>query len=66
MISQKAITISSKIFIGFSIVSVGYVSILSLLDPKSTMEMVNTSLNNNDAISSIRGIYGGVGIVITS
>lgn len=50
---------------GFSIFSIGYVSVLSLINPQATMEMVNTSLNNTDAISSIRGIYGGVGIVIT-
>lgn len=63
---QKTITVSSTIFIGLSIISIGYVSVLSLLNPQATMAMVNTSLNNTDAISSIRGIYGGVGMVITS
>jgi hypothetical protein len=65
MSTKKVITASSKVFIGFSIFSVGYVSILSLINPIATMELVNTPLPNNDAISSIRGIFGGVGIVIT-
>lgn len=65
MNTKKVISISSKIFIGFSILSVGYVSILSLINPIATMELVNTPLPNNDAISSIRGIFGGVGFVIT-
>jgi hypothetical protein len=65
MNTQKIINVSSKIFIGFSIFSLGYVSILSLASPQATMELVNTALQNNDAVSSIRGVYGGVGIVIT-
>lgn len=28
------------------------------------MKLVSTTLPNNDAISSIRGVYGGVGLVI--
>ena len=65
MKAQKVIQISSKVFIGFSIFSIGYVSILSLINPIATMELVNTTLTNTDAISSIRGIYGGVGLAIT-
>ena len=66
MNTQKTILISAKIFVGFSIFSVGYVSVLSLIDPQATMDLVNTQLNNTDAISSIRGIYGGVGMTITT
>ena len=62
---QKVISFASKGFVGFSILSIGYVSVLSLLDPKATMELVNVTLSNTDAVSSIRGIYGGVGLVIT-
>lgn len=65
MNKQKTIKISSQLFIGFSIFSIGYVSIVSLINPASTMDLVAISLTNNDAISSIRGIYGGVGMVIT-
>lgn len=62
---QKITTISSRIYIGFSALSLAYVSISSLYSPQNTMNLVATTLNNTDAISSIRGIYGGVGLVIT-
>ncbi|MBN8652989.1 MAG: DUF4345 domain-containing protein [Cytophagales bacterium] len=65
MNTQKITKTGSQIFIGFSIFSLGYVAILSLVNPQATMDLVKTSLPNTDALSSIRGIYGGVGLVIT-
>ncbi|RYF80418.1 MAG: DUF4345 domain-containing protein, partial [Chitinophagaceae bacterium] len=65
MNAQKKIKVSSQIFIGFSAFSLGYVALLSLFSPQATMDLVATTLPNTDAISSIRGIYGGVGMVIT-
>jgi hypothetical protein len=65
MKAQKVVKISSQIFVGLSILSLAYVSILSMYSPQATMSLVATPLPNNDAISSIRGIYGGVGLVIT-
>lgn len=65
MNAQNIVKISSQIFIGFSAFSLGYVALLSLFSPQSTMDLVATTLPNTDAISSIRGIYGGVGLVIT-
>lgn len=65
MDAEKNIKIASKIYIGFSAFSLGYVAILSLISPQSTMNLVATPLPNTDAISSIRGIYGGVGLIIT-
>lgn len=65
MNAQKIIKISSRIYIGFSILSLMYVSLLSMYSPQATMDLVSTQLTNSDAISSIRGIYGGVGLVIT-
>jgi hypothetical protein len=62
---KKAIHISSLVFTGFSILSIAYVSIVSMIDPQGTMDLVQVSLPNNDSISSIRGIYGGVGLAIT-
>jgi len=64
MNTQKITKISSQIYIGFSIFSIAYVSILSIYNPQGTMDLVATQLSNTDAISSIRGIYGGVGLVI--
>lgn len=37
-----------------------------MISPQNTMDLVNVSLDNNDAISSIRGIFGGVGIAIST
>jgi len=65
MNAQKKVKISSQIYIGFSTLSLGYVALLSLFSPQSTMDLVATTLPNTDALSSIRGIYGGVGLVIT-
>lgn len=65
MNATRNVKISSQIYIGFSAISLGYVAILSLFSPQSTMALVATTLPNTDAISSIRGIYGGVGLVIT-
>lgn len=33
-------------------------------NPQDVMDMVQTKLSNNDALSSIRGVYGGVGLSI--
>jgi hypothetical protein len=65
MNAQKIVRISSQLFIGISAFSLGYVALLSIFSPQSTMDLVATPLPNTDAISSIRGIYGGVGLVIT-
>jgi len=65
MNAQKIIKTSSQVYIGFSILSLAYVSISSIWNPQATMDLVSTQLPNTDAISSIRGIYGGVGLLIT-
>lgn len=65
MNTQKIVKISSKSFIALSAISLGYVALLSLYNPQLTMNLVSTTLPNTDAISSIRGIYGGVGLVIS-
>lgn len=54
----------TRVYLCFSMVSLLSVSIMALFDPQSVMDLVGINLNNNDAISSIRGIYGGVGITI--
>lgn len=36
-----------------------------MYSPQETMKLVSTTLPNNDAISSIRGVYGGIGFVIS-
>jgi len=57
-------TILAKGFIGLSALSLVYVAFLALLNPQAVMDLVKVKLENTDAISSIRGIYGGVGITL--
>ncbi|MBL0912193.1 MAG: DUF4345 domain-containing protein [Bacteroidia bacterium] len=66
MKNQKFIRIASRVFIVFSILSLSAVSLLSLYDPQATMDLVQVQLGNTDAASSIRGVYGGVGLSITA
>jgi len=66
MKNQKFLRIANRIFIIFSILCLAAVSILSLISPQATMDLVHVQLGNTDAASSIRGVYGGVGISITA
>jgi len=55
---------ASKGFILFSAFSLGYIALLAIVSPQSVMDLVGVKLPNTDAISSIRGVYGGVGITL--
>lgn len=61
---MKFIPIISKFYLGFSLASILSVSLYALLDPQGVMDLVQVTLPNTDAISSIRGVYGGVGFTI--
>ncbi len=54
----------TRIYLGFSALSVLSVSMMALFNPQSVMDLVEVKLGNTDALSSIRGVYGGVGITI--
>ena len=60
----RTIIILTRGFILFSALSLLSVSVMAFVDPQSVMSLVNTTLTNTDAYSSIRGIYGGVGLTI--
>lgn len=64
MNKHKIIKITSAVFIIFSACSLLMVSLMAIANPQSVMDLVQVKLPNNDAYSSIRGIYGGVGLVI--
>lgn len=49
-------------FIIISALALFSISITALYDPQSVMDLVDVKLTNNDAFSSIRGIYGGAGM----
>jgi hypothetical protein len=51
-------------YLGLSFLGLLMVSLMSIHNPQATMDLVQVKLDNNDAISSIRGIYGGVGLSI--
>jgi hypothetical protein len=63
---KKAFTVrsASKVFIVLSVLSISSVSIMALINPQMVMDLVQVDLPNNDAYSSIRGVYGGVGLTI--
>ncbi|HET7899235.1 MAG TPA: DUF4345 domain-containing protein, partial [Flavisolibacter sp.] len=64
MKSGKLIRGLSKGFLllsGFCLLSV---SVMAFSNPQAVMNLVGVRLTNNDAISSIRGVYGGVGLTL--
>jgi len=66
MKTNKFLIIAIKGYVVFSILSLLYVSTLGIISPQQVMDMVKVNLTNTDAISSIRGVYGGVGMTISS
>ena len=64
MKKQKLLQVLSVILVLFSAFSILMVSLMAMLDPQKVMDLVNVKLTNNDAFSSIRGVYGGVGFTI--
>lgn len=61
---QKLTTIASKGLILFSALSIAMVSGMAFTNPQAVMELVQVKLTTTDAYSSIRGVYGGVGLTL--
>lgn len=64
MKKNKFLNISVISFLSFSAFAVLLVSLMALQNPQAVMDLVQVQLPNNDAYSSIRGVYGGVGLTI--
>ncbi|NEM99142.1 DUF4345 domain-containing protein [Pontibacter burrus] len=64
MKTQRTVTLASKGFILLSALSLLSVSVMAFANPQSVMDLVRVQLNNTDAFSSIRGVYGGVGMTL--
>lgn len=64
MRQNKFLTLSAKGFILLSAFSFLSVSMMAFFNPQSVMDLVNVQLGNTDAFSSIRGVYGGVGLAL--
>ncbi len=62
MTSNKITGYATKGFILLSALSFLSVSIMAFKSPQAVMDLVQVKLNNTDAFSSIRGVYGGVGL----
>lgn len=51
-------------FILLSALALLSVSVMAFSNPQSVMDLVGVKLTNTDAFSSIRGVYGGVGLTL--
>ncbi|MBO0932520.1 DUF4345 domain-containing protein [Fibrella aquatilis] len=51
-------------FILLSALALLSVSLMAFSNPQSVMDLVQVRLSNTDAFSSIRGVYGGVGLTL--
>jgi hypothetical protein len=60
----NSIRILSKGFIILSGLSLLSVSLMAFNNPQAVMDLVSVKLTSNDAYSSIRGVYGGVGLTL--
>lgn len=65
MTSNKILRLATQGFISLSALSLLSVSLMAFHNPQSVMDLVQVTLPNNDAFSSIRGIYGGVGLALS-
>ncbi|WP_187263935.1 DUF4345 domain-containing protein [Pontibacter beigongshangensis] len=61
---QKILRLASKGFILVSALSLLSVSVMAFASPQAVMDLVHVQLTNTDAFSSIRGVYGGVGLTL--
>ena len=61
---NRILNISSVVLILFSAFSLLYVSVTAFISPQAVMDLVQVKLTSTDAYSSIRGVYGGVGVTI--
>ncbi|MBD0258024.1 MAG: DUF4345 domain-containing protein [Cytophagales bacterium] len=64
MSTNKLVHLSSTGLILLSAASLLSVSFMAFANPQSVMDLVQVQLTSNDAFSSIRGVYGGVGLAL--
>lgn len=64
MRTNRLLSICSWLLIGTSVMGILSVSFMAFGDPQAVMDLVQVKLDNTDAYSSIRGVYGGVGIAL--
>lgn len=62
--NSKKLRVINSLFIGFSALSLLSVSVMAFYNPQAVMDLVAVKLNNTDAFSSIRGVYGGAALAM--
>lgn len=65
MKNKKTLRRISQAFILLSVLCLTSVVFMAFSNPQSVMDLVQVNLPNNDAFSSIRGVYGGTGLAIS-
>jgi len=63
---NNVLSIGTWSLIGISVLGVLSVSVMAFNDPQKVMDLVGVTLPNTDACSSIRGVYGGVGLSLVA
>lgn len=53
-------------YLAISALSILWVSFMAFTNPQQVMDLVGVTLPNTDAYSSIRGVYGGVGLSLVA
>jgi len=61
---NRFINYSGTFIICLTALGILMVSLMAFSNPQSVMDLVQVKLPNNDAYSSIRGVYGGAGMTI--
>lgn len=64
MRTNKLVHLASTGLILLSAASLLSVSFMAFASPQAVMDLVQVQLTNTDAFSSIRGVYGGVGLAL--
>ncbi len=64
MQTQKMTVVAAQFFLGLSALSLLTVGGMAFISPQAVMDLVAVKLPNTDAFSSIRGVYGGVGLTL--
>jgi hypothetical protein len=66
MKNNRIIDIATWAIVLISALGTLSVSLMALVDPQGVMAMVHTPLDNTDAYSSVRGVFGGVGLTLAA
>ncbi|MBD1428923.1 DUF4345 domain-containing protein [Sphingobacterium litopenaei] len=61
---SKILNYLGHVTVALSLLSLAYVALMAWVNPYQVMLLVGEKLSNTDSMSSIRGVYGGVGLFL--